>query len=272
MIGIYKIENKSNGKLYIGSSCDIARRWTDHVYLLNNNNHHSVHLQRAWNKHGAAAFKFEVLELCDSTMILIREQYYLDTLLFAKTAITNNSKFLVYGYNMKPNAENNIGFKHSEQSINKMLTTKNLQIISVNLITNEILEFLSPKYAALHFNITPAIIRKSIKTKQTCKKLPVGFIKKEDYVYGYKPKLFIPWNKNKHNVTECVNRVCIYVVNINTKEIITFKSILECAKHFNTSSGNISKRLISKPKYYRVQGPYKYLRFFRSLKECNDIV
>ena len=30
MIGIYKIENKVNNKIYIGQSINIERRWNDH--------------------------------------------------------------------------------------------------------------------------------------------------------------------------------------------------------------------------------------------------
>ena len=30
MTGIYKIENKINGKIYIGQSINIERRWSEH--------------------------------------------------------------------------------------------------------------------------------------------------------------------------------------------------------------------------------------------------
>jgi len=35
--GIYKILNKINGKVYIGSATDIAKRWRDHKWHLNHN-------------------------------------------------------------------------------------------------------------------------------------------------------------------------------------------------------------------------------------------
>jgi len=34
MVGIYKIENKQNGKIYIGQSIDIKKRW-DHLSSVN---------------------------------------------------------------------------------------------------------------------------------------------------------------------------------------------------------------------------------------------
>lgn len=47
MVGIYKIENKVNGKVYIGQSIDIKIRWYNHRKELNGNRHHNEHLQNA---------------------------------------------------------------------------------------------------------------------------------------------------------------------------------------------------------------------------------
>lgn len=46
MIGIYKIENKVNGKVYVGQSIDINTRWKCHISYLNSGIHHNKHLQR----------------------------------------------------------------------------------------------------------------------------------------------------------------------------------------------------------------------------------
>jgi hypothetical protein len=82
MIGIYQIKNKITSKLYIGSSKNIEKRWKEHKYLLNKNKHHSMILQRAWNKYIETDFIFEIIEILDNIDNLqIREQFYLDTLL-----------------------------------------------------------------------------------------------------------------------------------------------------------------------------------------------
>ena len=78
MIGIYKIQNKQDGKCYYGSSADIEKRFTQHLRALTNNTHHNTYLQRAWNKYGGGVFTFEMIEECMLDQMLIREQYYLD--------------------------------------------------------------------------------------------------------------------------------------------------------------------------------------------------
>ena len=89
--GIYEIRNILNNKVYIGSSKDVYERWKKHKNDLKNNNHHSEHLQHAWNKYGENNFKFSIIEECQPENLIIREQYYID---FYKSSECN------CGYNM----------------------------------------------------------------------------------------------------------------------------------------------------------------------------
>jgi hypothetical protein len=50
--GIYKITNLKTGKVYIGKASRVSSRLANHKYLLRNNKHVNVYLQRAWNKYG----------------------------------------------------------------------------------------------------------------------------------------------------------------------------------------------------------------------------
>ena len=78
-IGIYQIRNTVNGRIYIGSSLDIAARWREHKYDLKKNQHRNNHLQNAYNKYGKDAFVYEVLEILESTDNQFkREQYWID--------------------------------------------------------------------------------------------------------------------------------------------------------------------------------------------------
>lgn len=81
--GIYFIKNKINGKVYVGSSLDINKRWIDHRYKLKYENHINKHLQASWKKHGAHNFEFIVeKDLTGQTeeQILAEEQTYIDKL------------------------------------------------------------------------------------------------------------------------------------------------------------------------------------------------
>lgn len=73
--GIYKIENKENGKVYIGSSKNIHKRWLQHKRTLDNGTHHNVLLQRSYYKYGKDNFTFDILEEC--TDILTKEAEYI---------------------------------------------------------------------------------------------------------------------------------------------------------------------------------------------------
>lgn len=79
--GIYKIKNIITNDCYIGSAAyTFNKRWNTHKHQLKNNKHHSIILQRAWNKYGENNFIFEIIETCNPSECLLKEQYYLDTL------------------------------------------------------------------------------------------------------------------------------------------------------------------------------------------------
>lgn len=74
-IGIYKIENKINGKVYIGQSIDIFKRWAVHA---NAKKSPKMVITKAILKYGVDKFNFEILELCDKTLLNQREIYWID--------------------------------------------------------------------------------------------------------------------------------------------------------------------------------------------------
>lgn len=110
--GIYKITCTVNGRFYIGSSNNCSKRWGYHRRDLRGGKHHSIHLQRAWNKYGEAAFIFEIIETVDPQSLFDREQYWLDTL----------KPFDERGFNNNPvaNRPDWTGHKHTLETRAKM--------------------------------------------------------------------------------------------------------------------------------------------------------
>ena len=98
--GIYKLT--INNKFYIGSAKNIGIRLSKHLLDLERNLHHSIYLQRAWNKY--QNINIEIIEICDN--IIEREQYYIDT--------------LQPHFNLCKNATNCNGIKRSENHKNKI--------------------------------------------------------------------------------------------------------------------------------------------------------
>lgn len=72
MIGIYKITNLINGKVYIGQSIHIERRWKEHCSPSANSL-----ISSAIKKYGKDNFLFEVVEECSSKELNEKEEYYI---------------------------------------------------------------------------------------------------------------------------------------------------------------------------------------------------
>jgi group I intron endonuclease len=108
--GIYRIRNLNTGKGYVGSAKKFNARWNEHKRQLRGNFHHSILLQRSWNKYGQNAFVFEILEVVKNPTkkkLEEREQYWIDLL-----DVTNPAK----GYNIAPKAGTSLGIKRSEET------------------------------------------------------------------------------------------------------------------------------------------------------------
>ena len=111
--GIYKITNTINNKFYIGSAVDLKERKYEHFRKLSKNNHCNILLQNSFNKYKKEFFIFDVLELCDKKDLIIKEQFYLDTL----NPVFNICKI----------AGNKLGVKHKEKSKEKLRETLKLK-------------------------------------------------------------------------------------------------------------------------------------------------
>lgn len=60
--GVYRIQCKVTGDYYIGGSNHIYQRWLEHRADLRRGVHIAKKLQEDWNRYGADAFEFTILE------------------------------------------------------------------------------------------------------------------------------------------------------------------------------------------------------------------
>lgn len=112
MQGIYEIRNKINGKRYIGRSKDIDKRWIEHMTMLENGIHHSIKLQRAWNKYGKDNFEFNILKEVKTRSMLHKNE----------TKYINLYDSMLNGYNMiAPEDVNLLSKKELKELNNKLL-------------------------------------------------------------------------------------------------------------------------------------------------------
>ena len=101
--GIYTITNKTTGRLYIGESLDIYRRWHDeHIPQLRKNCHYNKELQKDFSKYGEGNFSFEILErysgndpISTKARILILESYFITQFGKAGISLYNSENTLV---------------------------------------------------------------------------------------------------------------------------------------------------------------------------------
>ena len=76
--GVYQIVNTIDNKRYIGSAVNLRKRKNEHFAHLRRGVHHSIYLQRAYNKHGRDAFCFEILMYAPISWIIEIEQALLN--------------------------------------------------------------------------------------------------------------------------------------------------------------------------------------------------
>lgn len=105
--GVYRWVNLSNQKSYVGSSLNLSKRFSFYYSLVAINNAKRLSLIcKALLKYGYSGFKLEILEYCNESEVINREQYYID--------------YLNPEYNILKIAGSTLGYKHTEETLSKL--------------------------------------------------------------------------------------------------------------------------------------------------------
>lgn len=111
--GIYCWVNKVNGKTYIGSSVNLARRlrvYYDFSFLSVRVQNVKSRIYSSILKYGYSNFQLEILEYCTKENAISREQYYID--------------LLKPEYNLNFTAGSRLGSLHTEETKRKMSNSR----------------------------------------------------------------------------------------------------------------------------------------------------
>jgi group I intron endonuclease len=157
---VYSIENKVNGKCYIGSTTNPRVRWSKHKGDLNRKKHHSFVLQRAWDKHGEKNFTFKVLLQCDKKDKIEYENRCMA--LQSYNVLKTARKDFIYTPEIRAKlSAARIGYKTMQSAIDKMAKSKWKPVYCKELEVS----FLNQKYASEYLNVVPAAVSQAIKNK-----------------------------------------------------------------------------------------------------------
>ena len=150
-IGIYKIENLVNGKLYIGQSRNLRKRKLRHFNELKMNKHVNNHLQRSFNKYGEKNFKFEVILHCNIEDLNYYENFFINLFKTQSTGYNICYAGSVPDNSGKKNGMYGVTPKHARTDIDD-----NIQSIAKRYENGEPLTHLAREYG---------IARKNMRTK-----------------------------------------------------------------------------------------------------------
>ena len=246
MIGIYSITNKLNNKRYIGQSIDIETRIKRHFRELRRGVHHCHHLQRAFDKYGEDNFDFYIIEKCEESQLLDKEQNYINNI---------KPEYNLNPITQKPPCTENSRRKQSETrkklfSEGKLKPSfKHIPTYVYDLDGNFLKEYYSIKSASLgEFGKNSGAVRSA------CYGLENPYHRVHNRLFYLEKLSKVPaWNRD--NIQKPNSRKTYNVKEGST--IKQFKGLDEVAKYLKTTSKNLRQYVGKNLKYKRKYMIYK---------------
>jgi group I intron endonuclease len=209
--GIYKWTHKESGKSYIGSSVNLSRRFREY-FNFNKISKGNMNINKALLKYGYSGFQLEILEYCEISDTVLREQYYIN--------------LLVPEYNILNIAGSSLGYKHSEQTRLKISSGNkgNTHTVETKTLMSEVKAGENnPMYGKAHNEESLALIKAS----------RIGRTHSEE-------------TRNKIGKSLGTQ---VMVKDIETETISVYDSKRKAAQELKTSLDTVRKYIISKKVY-----------------------
>lgn len=265
--GIYRWTNLKSGKIYIGSSANLAKRFSSYFsirFLTRESLKYKSVIYFALLKYGHSAFRLDILEYCDPKELLAREQFYLD-------------KFKPE-YIILTTAGSSLGFKHSEETLSKFKLrkfsdehlehtrklgranfikfnkSKRLKVTIHDFNTDTTTTYDSVSEASQGINVDSKVFwtkeKAEIKSNEIIpyKGRYVITILREGITESHQDRVELArkiLDKGLINLKNAKGHVVV-ATNIVTKELVHYNSISEAARDLNVDRFTISRRLKSK--------------------------
>lgn len=158
--GVYLIRNLKNNKFYVGSSLDIRRRFKEYFNVNHLLRRGKLPICAALSKYGYSLFSVEIIEYCDISILLEREQFYLN--------------LLKPQYNILKIAGSLTGYLHSEETKNKLsdifkgnVNSQNqpnaISVAVIDLETGKTTQYASARKAAEDLNISNSTVMRRLR-------------------------------------------------------------------------------------------------------------
>lgn len=252
--GIYGIYCVKNDKIYVGSAMNIHARCIRHKYQLKNRKHHSLKLQRAYDKYGIENFKMIVLESCNEKKLLTNELKW----------ITKLDSYL-NGFNCTDICKKPKNFKLTSKQVHKRAQQSCKAVICLDLEGTYLTEYTSVSNAAKAINDQSTNISACCKGKFNYIKDYI-FVYKSDYDplkdYSYSPKkrIFSKEHKEKiglalkgrkqtkQNIEALIKRSSKPVFKFNDEGTLInkYSSLKECSLYEQLCTRTLKKYIVSK--------------------------
>lgn len=242
MIGIYKIENFINHKVYIGKSKQIEYRWKQHIDR-SKDLQYKTHLYLAIRKYGLENFDFSILEECSIEQLNEKEKYWIKFY---------NSTNPLKGYNNTQGGEGGGSYKYD------------INLIKQKWNEGKIIKIIAEEIGCNQVTISDILKRINLYSEEEIIKRKNLFLSKKVYQYDLQGN-FIQEFDSLHKAFQS-SGVQIYSINkCCNKEYKNAGNFIW--RFYKKNKLNLEEEL-AKIKCYNLKG--EFLKYYSSITEASE--